>query len=120
MTTTLSSVPYLTAGRARGCRCGHPWRDDDTCLRCGRRLPTALLPQAPHRRSRSGGNPWTPAGVLRALRTYEFFVGRPPKSTDWSRDDGKDSPGLRTIAAMFGSFEAAVEAARRTPARSAA
>jgi hypothetical protein len=64
------------------------------------------------RRSYLDGNPWTPTGVIRALRTYEFFVGRPPTTTDWSFEDGTEWPSVRTVVRLFGSFDAAVQAAR--------
>jgi hypothetical protein len=64
------------------------------------------------------GNPWTVAGVVRALRTYEFFVGHPPTATDWSFEDDKEWPSVRTVVALFDSFEAAVQAASATPRRS--
>jgi hypothetical protein len=80
-----------------------------------------MLDPAPRqRRSPHDGNPWTPAGVVRALRTFEFFVGRPPSRTDWSFEDDTAWPSVRTVMRMFGSFEAAVGAARAPQLRSAA
>jgi hypothetical protein len=50
--------------------------------------------------------------VVRALRTYEFFVGRPATTTDWSFEDGTEWPSVRTVVRLFGSFEAGVQTAR--------
>jgi hypothetical protein len=72
----------------------------------------------PHR-SHANGNPWTTAGVIRALRTYQFFIGRPPTPTDWSFEDDKQWPSVSTVVRLFGSFAAAVEAASPILARSA-
>jgi hypothetical protein len=104
----------VAPGRARGCQCEQPWRDDDSCLRCGRWVRQAV-PEAPRRRrSRVTGNPWTRAGVVRAIRTFEFFLDRPPTTIDWSAEDDAQWPGARTVERLFGSFEGAVAAARMT------
>jgi hypothetical protein len=117
MTTYSSNT--TAPGRARGCRCEHPWRSEDTCARCGHRLPEVRHLTPRQRRSAIHGNPWTAAGIVRALRTYEFFVGRPPTPTGWSFETDHEWPSVRTVVHAFGSFEAAVEAARLTPARKA-
>jgi hypothetical protein len=114
------STNMAPAGRARGCRCEHPWRSDDTCARCGRRLPEIRHRAPRERRSAIHGNPWTRAGIVRALRTYEFFVGRAPTAKGWSFETDQEWPSVRTVVGAFGSFEAAVEAARLKPARSPA
>jgi hypothetical protein len=54
---------------------------------------------------------------LRALRTYEFFVGRAPTIADWSFEDDSEWPSVQTVVRVFGSFDGAVRAARRTPRR---
>jgi hypothetical protein len=46
------------------------------------------------------------------LRTYEFFVGRAPTTTDWSFEDDSEWPSVKTVMSLFGSFELAVHAAR--------
>jgi hypothetical protein len=79
-----------------------------------------VSPAPRQRRSPHDGNPWTPAGVVRALRTFEFFVGRPPTHTDWSFEDDKSWPSVRTVLLMFGSFDAAVGAARAADERGSA
>jgi hypothetical protein len=62
------------------------------------------------------GNPWTRAGVVRALRAFGFFVGRAPTSTDWSFEDDRGWPSVETVVLLFGSFDAAVAAAHGVPA----
>jgi hypothetical protein len=113
MTTTATNLN----GRARGCRCEHPLRSDDTCLHCGRSVPPSARPAPRQRRSPFDGNPWTPAGVVRALRTHQFFTGRAPSSTDWSFADDREWPSVRTVEQAFGSFDAALQAARLGLAR---
>jgi hypothetical protein len=81
-------------------------------------VPQAVVLAPRRRRSFFDGNPWTVAGVIRALRTYEFFLGRPATATDWSFEDDKEWPSVRTVVALFGSFDAAVKAAVATPRRS--
>jgi hypothetical protein len=83
-------------------------------------VPALVSPGPRTRRSPYDGNPWTPAGVVRALRTYEFFVGRAPTHKDWSFEDDTSWPSVRTVLRTFGSFDAAVGAARGEPARSVA
>jgi hypothetical protein len=51
------------------------------------------------------------------LRTYEFFVGRAPTTTDWSFEDDSEWPSVKTVVSLFGSFELAVHAARPALAR---
>jgi hypothetical protein len=115
-----SAMQHAQVGpdRARGCQCEYPWRGDDTCLRCGRSVPQAVRHAPRQHRSHVEGNPWTRAGVVRALRTYEFFVGRAPTTTDWSFEDDMEWPSVRTVEMLFGGFAAAVAAAGVTPARS--
>jgi hypothetical protein len=115
MTTTSTN----SNGRARGCRCEHPLRSDDTCLHCGRSVAPAIRPTPRKRRSTIDGNPWTPAGVVRALRTHQFFTGRPPSTTEWTLADDRELPSVRTVEQAFGSFEAALKAAHPAVARSA-
>jgi hypothetical protein len=54
---------------------------------------------------------WSRVGVVRALRAYKFFVGRPPTPTDWSFEDDSEWPSARTVVSLFGSFETAIAAA---------
>jgi hypothetical protein len=118
ITITSSSNSGLAPHRIRGCRCEQAWRDEDTCLRCGRSVPAAIRRGPRSRRSHVDGNPWTVAGVVRALRTYEFFLGRAPARTDWSFEDDKEWPSVRTVVTLFGSFDAAVDAACANATRS--
>ena len=57
------------------------------------------------------GNRWGRAGVVRALRTYKFFVGRAPTPTDWSFEDDSEWPSVNTVVSLFGSFDIAVAVA---------
>src|SRR3954451_1140510 len=116
MTTTSShKTMQRVAGLARGCRCEHPWRGEDTCLRCGHWLPEVVRQGPRQQRSHLEGNPWTSAGVVRALRTYKFFVGRAPTTTDWSFEDDKEWPSVSTVVRLFGSFDGAAEVAGGHP-----
>jgi hypothetical protein len=119
MTTTPSDSNDMAAPhQAPGCSCEHPWRDEGSCVRCGRWVAYSE-PRAPRpHRSGMAGNPWTPAGVVRALRAHEFFTGRPPTPTEWSLEDDRQWPSARTVMQLFGSFDAALEAARAIPSRS--
>ena len=64
------------------------------------------------------GNRWTRAGVVRALRTYKFFVGRAPSPTDWSFEDDSEWPSVNTVVSLFGSFDSAAAVAGVVPAPS--
>ena len=95
---------------ARRCRCQRPVLDGESCLLCGRQLvllPEPAVPQAPAPKTYA----WTKAGVIRALKAFAFFRGRPPVAADWSGRMGDDWPGLETVQALFGSVEAAVRVA---------
>ena len=50
---------------------------------------------------------WTQDSVVRALRAFAFFRGRPAARADWSRRMGDDWPGLETVVELFGSVGAA-------------
>lgn len=97
------------AAIARPCRCERPVLDGETCLRCGRFLillaEPALSSQPPPIQH------WTRAGVVRALRAFAFFRGRPPVDADWAGRTAEDWPQHETVLRLFGSVEAAVEAA---------
>jgi hypothetical protein len=93
--------------RARVCICDRPLLADETCLRCGR--SPALVPTL--------GTPlsdrpitWTRARVARAFRAFAFFRGRAPVVADWSRRID-DWPPLDAVERLFGTLEAAAEAA---------
>jgi hypothetical protein len=95
----------------RVCRCERPLLDDDTCLRCGRATGAeigALVVDEPRPRR---APTWTRHGVVRALRAFAFFRGRPPVAADWSGRMGDDWPALETVERLFGSLEAAMLAA---------
>ena len=95
---------------ARRCRCQRPVLDGESCLLCGR--PLILLPEpAVARRTAAKAHDWTQAGVIRALKAFAFFRGRPPVPDDWSGRMGDDWPGLETVQGLFGSVEAAVRVA---------
>ncbi len=94
----------------RRCRCRRPVLDGESCLLCGR--PLILLPEpAVARRTAANTHDWTKAGVIRALKAFAFFRGRPPALADWSGRMGDDWPGLETVQGLFGSVEAAVRVA---------
>lgn len=102
----------LAPARARRCRCETPWHSEETCVRCGhfvRALASAAPPGEPPRPQT--GDRWTRAGVVRALRAHEFFVGRPPTATDWSFENDSERPSVKTVISLFGSFEVAIVAA---------
>jgi hypothetical protein len=95
---------------AQPCRCEYPLRDRDTCLYCGRSVPVA--PESRNSNDRTTpGNPWTRAGVLRALRAFAFFRGRPPIADDWSHRMAPDWPPLTVVERLFGSLPDALGAA---------
>jgi hypothetical protein len=103
-----------TEAIAKPCRCKNPVRDQDTCALCGRVLPAA--PERARQRVRvEPGNPWTRAGVIRALRAFAFFRGRPPTRSDWNERMGKDWPALLVVERLFGSVPEAVREAGLTP-----
>jgi hypothetical protein len=95
---------------ARRCRCQRPVLDGESCLLCGR--PLILLPEPAVARAPAAKTySWTQAGVIRALKAFAFFRGRPPVLTDWGGRMGDDWPGLETVQGLFGSVEAAVRVA---------
>jgi hypothetical protein len=95
---------------ARRCRCERPVLDGESCLLCGR--PLILLPEPAVAERNAAKTPdWTQAGVIRALKAFAFFRGRPPARSDWSGRMGSDWPGLETVQSLFGSVEAAVRVA---------
>jgi hypothetical protein len=95
---------------ARPCSCSQPLLNGDSCLRCGRRVTAADAPgprRAGHRRQQE----WTRPGVVRALRAFAFFRGRPPMRADWNRSMGRDWPSIETVERLFGSLPDALESA---------
>jgi hypothetical protein len=100
--------------RARMCSCVRPLLTDDTCLRCGRAL--SLLPE-PGAKPPKPELTWSRAHVARAFHAFAFFRGRAPVVADWSRRID-DWPPLEAVEALFGSLEAALQAAglERSPA----
>lgn len=109
--TTLAQDPLdlPVPARAQRCECHQPLRDTDTCLYCGRSVGAA--PRGRRARNRAtSGNPWTQAGVVRALRAFVFFRGRPPARADWSQRMAPDWPPLSVVEQLFGSLEDALAA----------
>ena len=96
---------------ARSCRCEHPVLDGENCLHCGRSL--VLVPEP---RSAPPAQPaeWTRAGVIRAIRAFAFFRGRPPVDEDWAGRRAENWPAHETVLRLFGSVDAAVELAGRS------
>jgi hypothetical protein len=82
-------------------------------VRCGHSVPApvAAAPADPSPPRRATAGRWTRAGVVRALRTYRFFVGHAPTPTDWSFADDSEWPSVKTVVSLFGSFDTAVAAA---------
>jgi hypothetical protein len=111
MVIASSKSATFVPGRARRCQCETPWRSEDTCVRCGRAVPGMPVVPAGEQPTVRGAHRWTRAGVLRALRTYKFFVGRAATPTDWSFEDDSDWPSVKTVMSLFGSFDVAVAAA---------
>jgi hypothetical protein len=100
--------------RARICSCHRPLLTDDTCLRCGR--APSLLPE-PSTEPPKREVTWSRAHVARAFQAFAFFRGRAPVVADWSRRM-YDWPPLEAVEALFGTLEAALQAAglERSPA----
>jgi hypothetical protein len=87
--------------------CDRPLLADETCLRCGR--PPALVPELGTALSERPVT-WTRARVARAFRAFAFFRGRAPIAADWGRRLD-DWPPLEAVERLFGTLEAAAEAA---------
>jgi len=94
---------------AQRCSCDHPLRDRETCLYCGRSVPSA--PERARAQARTAEDPWTHAGVVRALKAFAFFRGRAPGRDDWSQRMPADWPSLSLVEQLFGSLPAALTAA---------
>src|SRR3954470_4169744 len=91
---------------AHPCSCDRPLRDRETCLYCGRSVPPA--PEGTRAQARSPENPWTHAGVVRALKAFAFFRGRAPGRDDWSQRMPADWPPLAVVEQLFGSLPKAL------------
>jgi hypothetical protein len=86
--------------------------DGHSCVRCGRSLQGAARLERPYGRGRAQDS-WTRAGVIRALHAFAFFRDETPTPEDWEeRGLTQDRPSLVTVERLFGSFDAAVRAAR--------
>jgi hypothetical protein len=97
---------------ARLCRCEQSLRTEDTCLRCGRMVPVPRDGEVESVGGSRGRSAWTRTGVVRAIRTFAFFRGRPPSRSDWKYIEAREGwPSLKVIEALFGSFPVAVNAA---------
>ena len=103
----MAVLPERQPLAAPTCLCERPLLSDDTCLRCGRSLTLAGDPAAPAARRKPA---WTRPSVERALQAFAFFRGRAPVEADWSRRMN-DWPPLEAVKGLFGSVEAATEAA---------
>jgi hypothetical protein len=97
--------------RARSCRCDHPVLDGESCLRCGRSL--IFLPE-PRSAPPAQPSEWTRAGVIRAIRAFAFFRGRPPVDEDWAGRTAENWPAHETVVRLFGSVYDAVQLAGRS------
>jgi hypothetical protein len=95
----------------RSCRCEQPVLDGESCLRCGRLL--IFLPE-PRSAPPTQPSTWTRAGVIRAIRAFAFFRGRPPVDADWAGRMADDWPTHETVLRLFGSVSAAVDLAGRS------
>ena len=95
---------------ARPCQCSRPLWDGESCVSCGRIVYGAPERERPPWRE-PRKDPWTRAGVIRAVNAFAFFRGRPPTPADWDAGLGPDWPDLRTVQLLFGSLPAAIEAA---------
>jgi hypothetical protein len=80
---------------------------DETCLRCGR--SSAIVPELGITLSERPIT-WTRARVARAFQAFAFFRGRAPVAADWGRRVD-DWPPLDAVERLFGTLEAAAEAA---------
>lgn len=49
--------------------------------------------------------------MVRAMKAFAFFRGRPPVSQDWHKRMPDDWPALETVVELFGSLDAATRAA---------
>jgi hypothetical protein len=97
------------AALARPCCCTRPLWDGESCIRCGRIIYGAPEPEpAPWVQPRK--DPWTRAGIVRALRAFAFFRGRAPIPADWESGLGPDWPSLPIVVQSFGSLPAALQA----------
>jgi hypothetical protein len=72
---------------------------------------TAQLQLSEPRRPRRKKQAWTRAGVVRAIRAFTFFRGRPPVPADWNGRRQEGWPPRETVEALFGSVPAALQAA---------
>jgi hypothetical protein len=52
--------------------------------------------------------------VIRAIRAFAFFRGRPPVDADWAGRTADNWPTHETVLSLFGSVSAAVELAGRS------
>jgi hypothetical protein len=100
-------TPSTAPARGRVCACERPLLAYDTCLRCGRppTIPAHSAAEPPERPVT-----WTRARVAHAFQAFAFFRGRAPVAADWSRRMA-DWPPLEAVEKLFGTVEAAVEAA---------
>lgn len=83
--------------------------DDETCILCGRYV---AVPDRPDESAPEAPRPhWTSAGIVRAIRAFEFFHDRPPSEAEWSAPAGSTWPTARAVQRHFGSFDDGLAAA---------
>ena len=55
--------------------------------------------------------------MVRAVRTFMFFRGRPPARSDWLGCSDPNWPTMTDILALFGSLDALLRACGADPCR---
>jgi hypothetical protein len=123
-TGAASNEGIVAALRAWTARHGRPPLSSDW-RRAGPDHPTAALAQARFGSWRAaleaaGVAParveWSHELVLDAIRTHIDRHGRPPVSSQWRRPDHDETPGDHVVINRFGSWRAAIAAARNVDA----
>lgn len=96
---------------------GSPDRPGSLCVR--RRFGSwerALKRAGLKANARRQGRYWADGEIVHALRTWTSLHGRPPKAGDWTRAQ-RSHPCARSVTQRFGTFDAAVDAARLAKTR---
>ena len=96
---------------------GNTGRSDDRiyCIDCGTELKTktALRCLSCSRKARKR---WTKAEVLRRMHAWDELHGESPRWEDW-KGAGGEWPPATVVQRLFGSWNAAIEAAGYEPRR---